>query len=336
MQHPDEGTIHAWLDGALSTEEASALEAHIAECSECAARVAEARGLVAASSRIVGALDGVPPGVIPDRSRARQPWYSRAQLRAAAAVLVVASASLLVVRKELNEPQPQSLATAVTTSSRSDAAEPEESGRANVPGTAGTATKAVPPPPKSSAAPLRQKETATLSTANQIRPGDEPPAADVAAAPSIASRVAGVEQRDRSSAIRIQPVDTGSSGASLGQVVVTGVATAPSTQLKQLRADTTVAGTTIVFEVSPGVEVTLVERNARGFSTLRRIQITGGTAAQTSSPPPPSVPAASAEAKAATASITWVDAFGRVQTLSGPLSKAQLDSIRQLLPPDKR
>ena len=50
MKHPDEGTVHAWLDGALDDTEARELEMHVAECVECAAMVAEARGLIAASS----------------------------------------------------------------------------------------------------------------------------------------------------------------------------------------------------------------------------------------------------------------------------------------------
>ena len=65
MQHPEEGIIHAWLDGALPADEAARLEAHIASCEACAATVAEARGMIAASSRIVGHLDVVPGGVIP-------------------------------------------------------------------------------------------------------------------------------------------------------------------------------------------------------------------------------------------------------------------------------
>lgn len=60
MQHLDEGTIHAWLDGALAPNEASAAEAHVQSCESCARAVAEARGLIAASSRILGALDDVP------------------------------------------------------------------------------------------------------------------------------------------------------------------------------------------------------------------------------------------------------------------------------------
>ena len=65
MQHLDEGTIHSWLDGALSSEEAARAEAHVAECPQCAAAVAEARGFIAASSRILTALDHVPRGVVP-------------------------------------------------------------------------------------------------------------------------------------------------------------------------------------------------------------------------------------------------------------------------------
>ena len=65
MQHLDEGTIHAWLDGALDAEERLRVEAHVAACAECAGAVAEARGFIAAASRILTALDGVPAGVLP-------------------------------------------------------------------------------------------------------------------------------------------------------------------------------------------------------------------------------------------------------------------------------
>src|SRR5689334_12188065 len=67
MRHPDEGTIHAWLDGALDDADAAWLESHARECSACGALVAEARGLVAGASRVLGALDMVPGGVIPAR-----------------------------------------------------------------------------------------------------------------------------------------------------------------------------------------------------------------------------------------------------------------------------
>jgi hypothetical protein len=64
-EHPDEGLIHAWLDGALGAAEAERLAAHVSGCADCQARVAEARGLIAGASRIVAALDDVPAGARP-------------------------------------------------------------------------------------------------------------------------------------------------------------------------------------------------------------------------------------------------------------------------------
>jgi hypothetical protein len=91
MQHPEEGIIHAWLDGALPAGEAAALEAHVAGCAECGALVAEARGLVAASSRIVGYLDVVPGNVIPavPAKKKRNFWLQSPWPAAIAATLVI-------------------------------------------------------------------------------------------------------------------------------------------------------------------------------------------------------------------------------------------------------
>jgi hypothetical protein len=66
-EHADEGTIHAWLDEALDAESAERVATHVSSCAECAARVAEARGLIAGASRIVAALDDSPSVV-------RPPW----------------------------------------------------------------------------------------------------------------------------------------------------------------------------------------------------------------------------------------------------------------------
>lgn len=99
MQHLDEGIIHSWLDGALSAEEAARVKAHVDECPQCAAAVAEARGFIAASSRILTALDNVPKGVVPIGARAKpRNW---AAWRAAAAVLVVALGSFAVLRERM-------------------------------------------------------------------------------------------------------------------------------------------------------------------------------------------------------------------------------------------
>lgn len=65
MSRPDEGMIHAWLDGELDAGESKRIEQLVATDPEWAAAAAEARGLVAASSRILGALDSVPAKVAP-------------------------------------------------------------------------------------------------------------------------------------------------------------------------------------------------------------------------------------------------------------------------------
>src|SRR5688500_19715348 len=97
MQHPDEGTIHSWLDGALPAEDAASLESHVATCQSCAAAVAEARGFIAASSRILTALDDVPRGVLPAVPSKKRDF--RVLWRAAAAMLVVAGGRLRVLRE---------------------------------------------------------------------------------------------------------------------------------------------------------------------------------------------------------------------------------------------
>ena len=112
-EHLDEGTIHAWLDGALSPDESGRVESLSATCAECAALVAEARGLIAASSRILSSLDAVPAGVIPGTSanvdqlaalRARQRassrrWWQDRRVMVAASLVFVAGISSLVWRR---------------------------------------------------------------------------------------------------------------------------------------------------------------------------------------------------------------------------------------------
>jgi hypothetical protein len=106
MQHLEEGTIHAWLDGALSPAEARDVEEHLASCPECSAMVAEARGLVAGASRIVSSLDVVRGNVIPKTTAARggsSLWHSLhlTPARAAlAATLMIAVSTLLTVRHD--------------------------------------------------------------------------------------------------------------------------------------------------------------------------------------------------------------------------------------------
>ena len=107
MQHLDEGTIHTWLDGALSPEEAASAEAHVASCARCADAVAEARGLIAASSRILTALDHVPSvRVSPGRHRAPPSlttWLVREKIAAVMTLVVAGGALALVLARNTPE-----------------------------------------------------------------------------------------------------------------------------------------------------------------------------------------------------------------------------------------
>ena len=106
MQHLDEGTIHAWLDGELPPAERAEAEAHVAGCAECAAAVAEARGFIAASSRILTALDAVPGGVLPAASAVSgaapralpRRFVARRAWMAVAAVLVLSTVTVIATR----------------------------------------------------------------------------------------------------------------------------------------------------------------------------------------------------------------------------------------------
>src|SRR3954468_11075295 len=99
MNHLDEGTIHAWLDGALDATQARDVESHLAACTECSAAVAEARGLIAGASRILTALDDVPAGVIP---------------KGASAAPVVTSTTRVVRAQPQPQPRPWRAARWVT------------------------------------------------------------------------------------------------------------------------------------------------------------------------------------------------------------------------------
>ena len=70
MSHPDEGLIQAWLDGELDAAEAARIVRLVREDATWAAAAAEARGFLAASDRVLHALDDVPgqgmPPAAPD------------------------------------------------------------------------------------------------------------------------------------------------------------------------------------------------------------------------------------------------------------------------------
>ena len=116
--HPDDGTIHAWLDGALDAEQSTRLQAHVASCADCAARVAEERGLRAGASRVVSLLDDpASPAVLPASTPTANTDLSVWRLlrvtpaRAAIAAVLVVAVGITLTRGRLGV-DPRTIPTA--------------------------------------------------------------------------------------------------------------------------------------------------------------------------------------------------------------------------------
>jgi hypothetical protein len=98
MPQVDEGLIHAWLDGQLSPAESARVEQLVASDTAWQAAAAEARGMIAGASRILGALDDVPSvrstsnRAVPSVSGVRNAhaWHRAWWLRVAASLVLVA------------------------------------------------------------------------------------------------------------------------------------------------------------------------------------------------------------------------------------------------------
>jgi hypothetical protein len=346
MQHPDEGLIHTWLDDELPDEQAASFEAHIADCAECSAKVAEARGLIAASSRIVTALDLVPAGVIPAAAPRRRSWYQNTQLRAAAAVVIVAGASLLVMQNRDKSAMDRVMSTAAPP--REEVARDTVAREAASSRPSATAADAVAPTPRPM--PARTSKSAARSepsTAQLKREAAKEQ--EVAAAPpvraqanegaALSGKVAGVD-------IDIGTIKLRRDSVQLNDVVVTGVATdapravagaAVASELRKVRTDTLQSGSRTTFEVSPGVQVTLTDVNPPAFSA--RTQQRRAAGASVAAPPPPAVanvPERDSAQVTPVNTISWIDSRGHMMTLTGRMTTVQLEQLRQRLPRDQR
>jgi flagella basal body P-ring formation protein FlgA len=196
QEHLDEGTIHAWLDEALPPDESARVEAHVLACADCAALVAEARGLVAASSRILSSLDAVPGGVLPGsdtgvdqlavlrarRHAAARPWWRDRRIAVAASLLVVAGATSVVWRSvtgsseitmEAARPAPDNVSAVAAAPSGATPAESREAAARDAKAESPAAPSADPSPVRLSApAPVDSSaEKKALVASSSLAPG---------------------------------------------------------------------------------------------------------------------------------------------------------------------
>jgi putative zinc finger protein len=337
MQHLDEGTIHSWLDGALSADEAARVEAHVKECPQCASAVAEARGFIAASSRILTALDHAPRGVVPIATPRRR--VDPLVWRVAATVLVVAAGTLVVVRTRGADEQLMSAkADRVTFSSQPTAATeqaPAAADQATAPVNGASAKPAASNPPAIALSKRAGNENSRyrgdVRENKALTQGLTATTGQTAGAPSRVSAVAAMDAAAEAEPLRVvgtprrigakitlyevAPGDTvtltESVPLSLQQVVVTGGAVAPMARrateksaaaLPRTRAD---AATTVAPDSQRAAGAVL-------------------------SAPIVSAPAPSQQEVAnAIHTIMWTDpATGNTLSLTGRMPEARLQEIR--------
>jgi len=120
MPRPEEGLIHAWLDGQLPPDEAARIEQLAATDPEWQAAVAEARGLIAASSRILASLDHAPSGVIPEKKSVQPAWRVPQWAKVAAGIVLVAGGTVLVTQRA-NPPELSTTPVVKSTTGTADA-----------------------------------------------------------------------------------------------------------------------------------------------------------------------------------------------------------------------
>ena len=325
MQHLDEGTIHSWLDGALSADEAARVEAHVKECPQCAAAVAEARGFIAASSRILTALDNAPRGVIPAAAPARR--IDPMVWRIAATVMVVAAGTLVVFRNGVGTTKTEQAAVQ-TAATGSSAVTPEALMRDE-----GTVTTTEP------AAPVRTK--ASPGPTNTARALSK---ASVMEKRGVATGEVGNGQVARSRNVPAAPPAAQTFAQPMGAVAM-DAATEQPRALKVVGTPRTVGAKVTLYEVAPGDTVTLTEPVAVQLLQSVVTGVAGQSKAAAAAPmrradaAAVSAPEASMGARASrvesangVTTISWPDPVtGKMLKLSGRVPAARLQEIRLMI-----
>jgi anti-sigma factor RsiW len=349
MQHLDEGTIHSWLDGALSTAESARVEAHVAACPQCAAAVAEARGFIAASSRILTALDHAPRGVVPDAPQVG--WWNRTAWRTAAAMLVVAVGGLVVFRNGGKEAR---IATNVDTTSMqsgpapttpaADTKPPVTAQRNPSPGALSAAStqadysgKAVAPVqpniPRSESKGIAK--SAGGLTSEKLLPSGGYAGAETAGQVLLRSRVAGVAVLDSSS--EQLPLKVVGTPRTFGpKVTLYEVAPGDTVTLTEVPSVsllesvvTTATGMTSRTMAATAPAASARRRDTSTVSTPGSQRAAGSVGGQSTTPMAAAAAPQIENAIGVINTITWTDATsGNTMKLSGRMPAVQLQQIR--------
>jgi hypothetical protein len=298
------------------------IASHIAQCEQCGAAVAEARGLIAASSRILSALDDVPANAIPSSTvPTRERWSDMRAKRnrrniylQAAGVLIVVGLSATVIReKTFRNFRGKQAADAALSMQALDSSAKKQEGPIAAPTPVAAAERTAvtqsAPPPVRRLESVGKAKGSVGSVAN--------------AASSMKSELAEGASAAKDQSVAMLAVSQNDSGL-------------------------VAKGDTAVYEVRPGVTVTLAvdsvtmdvrsledratvseRRQAKAVMSKQMMEKRAAASAPPPPPPPTVLPPMN--------TIRWFDpTTGRWLSLRGRLTVAQLDSLKGVLPQLRR
>ena len=209
MSHPDDGQLHALVDGELSSADAAAIELHARTCEPCRARLDEARMLLNESDRIVARLDLEPRHAPP--ARGARSGFDYRVLGLAASALLVVTVGYFAVRPGRTAP-----ARGLEGVSReAEAAAPAPLAAAPAPSTP-LLKESTPPPAaeRSTARPQGAVATHAPREEKQIAKEQE----DVKSAPGAANQMASRAQADQRRAASDTPPARAADGVALNDL----------------------------------------------------------------------------------------------------------------------
>ena len=326
MQHPDEGTIHAWLDGQLPPDEAAALEAHVSACPGCAAKVAEERGISAGATRILTALDDVPGDVLP--AVAKRGRFSPGFARAAAAILLVATGGVIAVRVSGDR-------TEIPTVAKTAVARGTDVASTVTPAAPLASSPSAPVQNSSPAVEVAVRATPPVAASRASSPARKAASANaqldlVSSAPAISATPA---QQDKSTAL----VTLHGTVPSAAVAPATALAAVTSPALTVIKSDTVDGVRRIFLRTASGKVATLVEATSplppvTAGSDAAAYRATGVVGARASAS---STAALQRSVADNVRTITWMDApSGKFYSLAGPFTQRELEELRAQIQSD--
>ena len=229
MQHVDDGTIHAWLDGQIDQEHVDLIEEHLRTCAACAARVAVERATFDhAEALLAETTPHVTTPPLPSVRR-RTTW----PLRAAWAATILIAAGLGWLARDMQSAPPVAEPPQARSASVAPAPVPVVPQAVPAPAPAPERTKAASPAPRHRTAAPEDTAAEKLRTATT----SETPAARFRPAPTAVRPPSPISSPLERSVIQPLPP--------------AGAAAPPSTQLLTAASETASARPVAVVDWRP-------------------------------------------------------------------------------------